>query len=91
MTTEHVEFDWSTEWGSCYECGLPAAFRLVGLAVYETNLDSWKRCAVCAANAAATGEFIARIDATPEPDEPDDQDIAEGHLRSHDYEGWANL
>lgn len=54
--TEHVEFDWSTEHGECYECGLPAAFSLTA-----DMADTGKRCCVCAANAAAEGETIIRL------------------------------
>lgn len=64
-----VTFKWSTEYGECYECGLPAAF-------YTTDAydrpdeppkplgDEHKRCAVCAANDASTGLTIIRIDST---------------------------
>lgn len=66
---EIVVFEWNTELGHCYECGLPAAFWLPN--VYEGFLarprdqygvaDDEKRCSVCAANAAADGERVARI------------------------------
>lgn len=59
---EVVVFQWYNHNGQCYDCGLPAAFKLVGHAAYSKNLDSWKRCCVCAANAAADGEFIERIE-----------------------------
>lgn len=55
-TLQHVEFDWSTKHGQCYDCGLPAGFQLVGDAG-----STGKRCAVCAANAAADGEQITRL------------------------------
>lgn len=55
-----VKFQWSDEYGTCYECGLPAAF-LVG--DRKQSADSADlRCAVCAANAAADGELIARVE-----------------------------
>lgn len=60
MTIIEVTFKWSDEYGFCYECGRPAAF-LVG-----DRRDSFDtadlRCAVCAANAAADGEIVARVD-----------------------------
>lgn len=64
-TTEHIEFDWSTQWGRCYECGLPAAFYLPDAYGVEGEppQDKNLRCAVCAANAAADGETVRRIDA----------------------------
>ena len=52
-----VHFMWSTEHGECYDCGLPAAFYRDGV-IAEHN----KLCAVCAANDAAKGAEIHRID-----------------------------
>lgn len=63
--TVHVEFNWSNKWGECYECGLPAAFYITDAPRSSSTkiTDEKKRCAVCAANAAAVGEEIARIEA----------------------------
>lgn len=55
-----VTFYWTDRNGYCDECGLPAAFKLIGHRAYET--DAWLLCSVCAANAAADGEFIERIE-----------------------------
>lgn len=54
--TRTVVFTWSTKLGNCYDCGLPAAFTV------DREESSDLRCAVCAANAAARGETIQRID-----------------------------
>ena len=64
--TERVVFHWTREWGDCYECGLPAAFFLPDAYGVEDEAPSRHnlRCAVCAANAAAEGERVARIDAS---------------------------
>lgn len=60
---------WSENHGQCYDCGLPAAFR-----VPDAYGNAWERgkdetlgpehlrCAVCAANAAVMGERITRIE-----------------------------
>lgn len=55
-----VTFEWDTRLGDCYECGLPAAF----FATYKgsTPTPETLRCSVCAANNAADGEGIARIE-----------------------------
>jgi hypothetical protein len=52
-----VLFHWSTEHGECYDCGLPAAFYRDGGREAHHQV-----CAVCAANDAANGSEIARID-----------------------------
>ena len=57
MALVTVTFEWDDEWGACYECGVPAAFRIDGLTDYRV-------CAVCAANSAAGGDTITRIDPT---------------------------
>lgn len=44
---------WATRHGPCHDCGLPAAFK-------ETGLDH-RLCAVCAANTAADGVGIVRL------------------------------
>ncbi len=51
---------WSTEYGECYDCGAPAAF-LRGYRPSTVRLEA-RVCAVCAANSAADGERITRID-----------------------------
>lgn len=51
---ELVVFGWSNKHGHCDDCGLPAAFAREPLAS--------RLCAVCAANAAADGERIFRLD-----------------------------
>jgi hypothetical protein len=55
---EIVIFRWSTKHGPCYDCGSPAAFKLAGEETHYTN----NRCAVCAANLAADGGLIERIE-----------------------------
>jgi len=63
---EKVEFLWSTKHGGCYDCGLPAAFARDSQGGLATGLDpseGERLCSVCAANAAADGEPIRRIDA----------------------------
>lgn len=62
-----VSLEWSDKYGSCIECGLPAAFFCPGL--YGENDPKYviprvqnKFCAVCAANRAADGEKVMRID-----------------------------
>ena len=59
-----VTFIWSTEDGHCYDCGLPAAFYAPKRYSHEPRDPSPqnKLCAVCAANEAAGGEMIRRID-----------------------------
>lgn len=54
---EIVIFQWSRNYGDCYDCGLPAAF-----AINNSMEKHNKRCCVCAANAAVDGEKIYRID-----------------------------
>lgn len=59
MSTETVTFTWSRDHGDCEDCGLPAAFWNVHA------YGPWKHqrlCAVCAANAAADGGCIQRIE-----------------------------
>lgn len=70
---EIVVFEWNTQLGRCYECGLPAAFwvpdayrRADGTRAilprdqYGVAFEE-KRCSICAANDAADGERVARI------------------------------
>lgn len=65
---ELVIFHWSADHGECYDCGLPAAFKAD---LYRTpkrtdERDIWEnQCAVCAANAAANGHTIVRIQEEP--------------------------
>lgn len=59
-----VLFKWHSEWGTCYECGIPAAFwspTCYGRPEHDEPTDDEKLCAVCAANQAAVGETIKRI------------------------------
>lgn len=57
---------WSNKHGECYGCGLPAAFWIPNRNVDHLSPTaphaSEKRCAVCAANEAAEGLLIRRID-----------------------------
>lgn len=54
-----VVFQWSAKHGECLECGLPAAFRTAAPdGVHSPDY----LCAVCAANRAADGERIERIE-----------------------------
>lgn len=57
----HVEvtFEWSADHGRCYDCGLPAAF--LDVDCYGPGRHE-KHCAVCAANHAADGSTIRRIE-----------------------------
>lgn len=69
-----VLFKWHSDWGTCYDCGLPAAFwspTIYGrfnpaghdncVDVDSVPDDNEKFCAVCAANHAVEGEEIRRI------------------------------
>ena len=62
---EVVTFVWSSKHGHCYECGLPAAFK-VGQYLQQPLAHNVppedKRCSVCAANVATHGEVITRIE-----------------------------
>jgi hypothetical protein len=69
----NVNLFWRDSYGHCYDCGLPAAFILSSEYTYQVNRserveyrDTDKRCAICAANAAADGEYIQRIEDLPE-------------------------
>ena len=62
---EVVTFVWHSRHGHCYECGLPAAFKTghyLEQPLPHNIPDEDKRCAVCAANHAADGETITRIE-----------------------------
>lgn len=56
-----VVFHWDPRHGPCHDCDLPAAFRL-------GDASGEKLCAVCAANHAADGQRIIRIDSGTAPD-----------------------
>lgn len=54
-----VTFRWSTDHGECESCGLPSAFH----AIDQYGEGKHQRlCCVCAADLAADGWPIARID-----------------------------
>ena len=53
----HVEFDWSDEYGECYECGRPAAYALDYNFANDRGAAAL-RCSVCAALAASEGARI---------------------------------
>lgn len=59
---EIVVLQWSRKHGECQECGLPAAFRTLNAAPPGRPDTSRNLCAVCAANFAADGETIMRIE-----------------------------
>lgn len=67
MALRTVTFQWDDRLGDCYECGRPAAF----FATYKGDIPTPEtiRCSLCAANNAADGENIARI-------EPLDDEVA---------------
>jgi hypothetical protein len=62
MALHTVVFHWDDAFGFCYECGRPAHF--------ESDENSDRpfslRCGVCAANDAAGGAKVWRIDEAPE-------------------------
>ena len=60
MSLVHVEFDWSDEFGFCYECGRPAAYT-VGHDQDGTTADARLRCSVCAALNAWEGETLTYL------------------------------
>lgn len=53
-----VIFEWSTQDGPCWQCGLPAAFHVY---LYAAEDQCEAACAVCAANAASEGYRVERI------------------------------
>lgn len=75
MSLVHVEFEWDDSHGTCYECGLPAAFALPEAYGEAAGREFWraigtdpamvdakhKRCSRCAANDAAEGERVTRL------------------------------
>jgi hypothetical protein len=60
---EIIVFQWARKHGDCDDCGLPAAFK-IDLSAFQQDAGFPERqfCAVCAANAAADGERIERIE-----------------------------
>jgi hypothetical protein len=64
----HVEFWWDDIAGECYDCGLPAAYRLIHEPVEPTTPVSPTdlRCSVCAAFEAASGTRIEYLHAEKE-------------------------
>lgn len=56
---EVITFIWSTEYGQCSECGIPAAFYSID--GYGPGKHQ-ELCAICAANEATKGAEITRID-----------------------------
>jgi hypothetical protein len=59
---ETVTFRWSTIYGKCLDCGLPAAFGIDRTPRKSWDDDVHKLCAVCAANHAVDGESVFRLD-----------------------------
>jgi hypothetical protein len=66
---ETVIFQWSTSNGKCYECGLPAWYRVPDAYGPDSDQEHPKhlRCSVCAAGDAAHGERIVWL-GTPDSD-----------------------
>lgn len=60
MSLVHVEFDWSDEFGFCYDCGRPAAYE-IGHSQDGTSPQARLRCSVCAASAAWEGEELTYL------------------------------
>lgn len=61
----HVEFDWSNEHGECYDCGLPAAYKLKHIGL--DNHQDFVLCSVCAAYHASHGDEIVYLFDEEEP------------------------
>lgn len=59
MTLIDVHFQWSDEYGFCYDCGRPAAYLIGDRRESADTADL--RCSVCAADCAADGEIITRL------------------------------
>jgi hypothetical protein len=57
-----VTFRWHTKWGTCYDCGLPAAYYVDVYGVENDTRDEAKFCCVCAADSMADGFPGRRID-----------------------------
>ena len=61
MALVRVTFDWDDRHGECHDCGLPAAYLLLnGFGPGEHV----RTCCVCAADYAADGCSIRRIEPT---------------------------
>lgn len=58
---EIAVFQWSREYGECWDCGLPAAYA-AGSPPERDSIPERRLCCVCAAEAAAGGETIDRLD-----------------------------
>lgn len=57
-----VHFQWSDEYGECYECGLPAAYVVPDAYGPNQPLSEYhKRCCRCAALDAADGLRVVRL------------------------------
>lgn len=54
-----VTFHWHTRYGPCEDCGLPSAYLIDG-----NSESALRTCSVCAAEHAAGGSHIARLDST---------------------------
>lgn len=61
MAIVTVTFHWDDSHGECYDCGNPAAFLVPDAYGPRPIDDTHKRCAVCAANDAVSGERVTRI------------------------------
>ena len=58
-----VLFVWSSHNGLCYDCGLPAAYKLeYGIYGPPPSEEALKMCCVCAADYAAQGITIERLE-----------------------------
>lgn len=57
-----VVFQWSTKHGPCHDCGLPAAYVQPNAYGPKSTAEPPKLCAVCAADVAAGGAEILRIE-----------------------------
>lgn len=53
MALVRVVFEWDDRHGPCYDCGLPAAYRVVDISVAV--------CSVCAAGRAANGDTVESL------------------------------
>lgn len=57
-----VTFQWDERYGDCYECGRPAGFFATYNGSSLAPRPETLRCAYCAANEAADGETIQRLE-----------------------------
>ena len=51
--TATVTFRWSTQYGECLDCGLPAAYEMPG--IYGPGTPPARFCSVCAATNVSLG------------------------------------